>query len=122
MIDINWGNIWGYFSFSLNGEQIGGTQYFQGIVFYRNDIIYCLSGDNKYENPKLLYKYSALNGELLAKYEITAGKQEALNDDTGGVIHYEPEGLAYKDGYLYFVIITGERGNRIKRLYRIKRF
>jgi len=120
--ELNAGNIVPYFSFPLHSDQIGNGQYFQGIVFYKTIYVYCLSGNDEIDSPKKLYKYSATTGELLAKYIVTAGQDEARADDRDGNVKYEPEGLAYKDGYLYFTIMSGELGERIKRLYRIELF
>jgi len=120
--DLNSGNTTPYSSFSLDSEQIGHGQYFQGIVFYKTIYVYCLTGNDQIDGDKRLYKYSAATGEVLAKYTITAGQSEARADDNDGNIKYEPEGLTYKDGYLYFTIMSGELGARVKRLYRVELF
>lgn len=104
--------------FIIDPDQMVSNQWFQGIVC-DNDIIYCMTGNNLVANNKKLYAYS-FDGKVLYKKELTTGKADAQNTGSGAA--WEPEGMSLYQPHphtkvLLLGIVSGDSGNRIKRVY-----
>ena len=99
---------------------------FQGIAMDDAGIVYCLTGDtdaydtNGDPKPKEIYAYG-VHGEVLGSVAIDIDRALALTTGTAG--EYEPEGLSLTRDpatgaqSLYFTLMFGNPGNRVKRLY-----
>ena len=88
--------------------------WFQGIAM-KNDFIYCLTGNEKLDSHKKIYKY---NQEGIAVQKLVFDKTNIAQEIA---IKLEPEGLSILGNKLFFTIMTKNElstGN-IKYLYSI---
>jgi hypothetical protein len=104
--------------FQLHSEQTRDngnySMFFQGIAM-KDNLIYCLAGNQRLSTHKNIYIYNQ-NGEVLDKFLFD-------KNDMPQNFHnkFEPEGLDVKDNTLYFSIMTKseiQEGN-IKYLYKL---
>ena len=103
--------------FPLDASQLlDGTTHlwFQGIAM-KDNLIYCMTGNNSVDSPKYLYVYS-MQGKVVKKYNIDK------NDFAKKVGHkYEPEGITFIGDTLYYTIMTkAKTGGNKKYLYKLK--
>jgi len=102
--------------FSLDSSQLkdGDTYlWFQGIAM-KDNLVYCLTGNNSVDSPKYIYVYK-LNGEVVKKIALNHNDfAKSIGDK------YEPEGLTFQGNTLYYTIMTKAKtgGNR-KFLFKI---
>jgi hypothetical protein len=104
--------------FQLHSEQIRDngnfSMFFQGIAM-KDNLIYCLAGNEKLITHKNIYVYNQ-NGTILDKFLFD------INDMPQNFYEkFEPEALDIKDNELYFSIMTKSQtieGN-IKNLYKL---
>jgi hypothetical protein len=87
--------------------------WFQGIAL-KNNLVYCLTGNNSLDSPKYIYVYN-LKGEVVEKHNIDKNKfAKSIGHK------YEPEGLTFVGNNLYYTIMTkGKTGGNKKFLYRL---
>jgi hypothetical protein len=103
--------------FDLDKSQIedaeGNPVWFQGIAM-KNNLVYCFTGDNLLNTPKLLYVYDT-DGNIVEKHII--GKNEFANQ-LGEKL--EPEGLVFMgDDLHYTIILKGKTGRNRKFLFKL---
>jgi hypothetical protein len=102
--------------FPIDQSQLknGSTHlWFQGIAM-KDNLIYCLTGNNSVDSPKLLYVYN-LKGEVMKKLKID---KNAFAKQIGH--KYEPEGLTFVGDDLYYTIMTkAKTGGNKKFLYKL---
>ena len=104
--------------FQLNDSQLidngNFSMWYQGIAM-KNNLVYCLTGNDKLATHKKIYVYSQ-NGIVTKKFTFD-------KDDLGQnfLDKFEPEGLTFKNNELYFTIMTKNNINigNIKYLYKI---
>ncbi len=104
-------------SFDLDNSQIedenGNPMWFQGIAM-KNDKVFCFTGDNVLENPKLLYVYDT-SGNIIEKHKI-----EKIEFAKQLHTKLEPEGLTFiGDDLHYTIIIKGKTGRNRKFLFKL---
>jgi len=104
--------------FELNEEQLRDngnfSMFFQGIAM-KDDLVYCLAGNEKVGTEKNIYVYNQ-DGTVSEKYIF-----DRTDFNQTFYEKFEPEGLTIKDNQLYFTIMTKsqtETGN-IKYLYNL---
>ena len=106
-------------TFPLTDLQQQRDQWRQGLAM-AGGTIFVLSGDGSADGEKNIIAYN-LPGAVTAKYRVGQGLALALNDSAEP--HYEPEGLEIlSNGSAFQLIVgiaSGERGNRIYRLWAI---
>jgi len=99
--------------------QQGLMPYLQGIG-YHDGYVYCLHGYNNVFQPKFIDTWIAATGERISRHATCQGYDWAV---AGSYSHYEPEGLdiIYNNGnpLMYIGLMTGDDGDRQKRLYHV---
>lgn len=107
-------------SFNLNSYQRVENQWFQGLAIdEEHERVYVYTGNSDDSISKLLFVYSP-QGELLEQHIVDIDTTLA---NTLGNGHYEPESLSLvrdsvtQERVLYFGLMFGSPGSRIKRLY-----
>ena len=103
-------------SFDLDATQLKDAQnnslWFQGIAM-KDDLIYCMTGNNSIGSHKLLYVYNK-KGDVVEKHKIS--KDEFAMQLKKKL---EPEGITFKNNDLYYTImLKGKTGGNRKFLFK----